>query len=205
MKTAATATLPYELFALTERRKQGTRLRLVFRMYAVCGALIGGIALAYYFLRHLAPELSTTDVTILVTAGSCLALSAISTVYLVLARARVRDRVCGDQYVQAASQFLSGWSRFEEAGRDKLTHLNVDFNRTSIRDIVARLREAGLIGRADGDTLGEALRLRDEIVHGGTLADRRRIDHLALLVQEITRRVETVKTSRSREQAAHSR
>lgn len=200
-----TATLPYELFALTERRKQGTRLRLVFRMYAVCGALFGCIALAGYFLRHLAPDLSATDVAILVIAGSCLVLSALSTAYLVLARARARDRLCGDQYVQSASQFLSGWSRFEEAGRDKLTSMNVDFNRSSIRDIVARLHEAGLIGRADGDTLSEALRLRDEIVHGGTMADRRRIDHLAVQVQEITRRVETVTTARNREQPAHSR
>jgi hypothetical protein len=205
MKTAAMGTLPYELFALTERRKHGTRLRMVFQVYAVCGALIGGGALAYYLLRHLALDLSSTDVTILVTACTCLATSAISTVYLVLVGARARARACGDQYVLAAAKFLSGWNRFEETGRDKLAHLNVDFNRTSIRDIVARLRELGLIGRADGDTLNEALRLRNEIVHGGTLADRRRIEHMTGLVRELTHRVETVTTVRNGEQAAHSR
>jgi hypothetical protein len=205
MNTAPTGTLPYELFALAEHRKKGTRLRTIFQVYAVCGALGGGVALAYYFLRHLAPDLSTTDAAILVTAGICLALSALSTVYLVLVRARARDRVCGDQYVLAASQFLSGWTRFEQAGRDKLAQLNIDFNRTSIRDIVAHLHKLGLIGRTDGDTLNEALRLRDEIVHGGTLADRRRIDHLAMLVREISHRVETVTPTGNRAQATHGR
>ncbi|GGY77650.1 hypothetical protein ACFFTM_10290 [Pseudoduganella plicata] len=175
---------------------------MVFQVYAVCGALIGILALACYFLRHLELNLTATDVTILVTAGIGLATSTLSIVYLVLVRARTRALVCGDGYVLAASKFLSGWARFEETGRAKLTQLRIDFNRASIRDLIAHLHDLGLICRADGDTLNEALRLRDEIVHGGALADRRRIEHLASLIDEITRRVKTVTTVREHEPAA---
>lgn len=70
---------------------------------------------------------------------------------------------------------------------------------------IAHLHDLGLICRADGDTLNEALRLRDEIVHGGALAERRRIEHLASLINAITHRVATVTTAREHEPAARDR
>ncbi len=200
--TGQCATPPYELFLLTERRKHGNRLRLIFQLYAVVGALAGVIALAYYFIRQLDLSLTATDATILITAGVCLATSLISAGYLLMLKARTHAFACSDQYVLAASKLLARWGQFEEIARARLESMGIPFNPTSIREIVARLQDLGLITHVDAATVEEALRLRNDIVHGGVLSDRRQVDSLALRMHEITRRVETVTTIRQHGQPA---
>lgn len=185
-------TLPYELFQLTRRRADVHRMRVAFQLYAVAGALVGIVALALYFLRQLRMPLTTADITILVTAGVGLATSVLSILYLVVTRMRIRASTCNDHYVVAASHLLAEWMRFEAGGRTRLQQAHVEFNPTSVRDIVAQLFALGLVTQDDRDTLGEALRLRNELVHGRSAADRRRVENMAFLVREITRRVQCV-------------
>ncbi|AVR97891.1 hypothetical protein [Pseudoduganella armeniaca] len=187
---------------MTQRRANGHRVRLAFQLYAVGGALVGIVALALYFLRQLRVTLTTADIAILVTAGVGLAISAISIAYLAVARVRARASICNDHYVVAASNLLAEWLRFEAGGRGRLEQLHVDFNPASVRDIVAHLYARRLISQVDREILNEALRLRNELVHGRSLADRRRVDNMALMVREITRRVQSVTPACEREQGA---
>lgn len=186
----ASPTLPYELFQLTRRRANEHHVRLAFQLYAVVGALVGAIALALYFLRQLQVSLTETDVAILVTAGVGLATSALSIAYLVAARMRARASMYNDNYVAAAANLLAEWMRFEAGGRARLEQLHVEFNPVSIRDIVAHLHARGLISPVDREILAEALRLRNELVHGCSLAERRRVENMALMVREITGRID---------------
>jgi hypothetical protein len=194
--------LPYELFQLTRRRANGHQVRLVFQLYAVAGALVGIVALALYFLRQLRVTLTTADVAILVTAGVGLATSVLSILYLVVVRMRTRASICNDNYVVAASHLMAEWMRFEAGGRARLEQAHVAFNPASVRDIVAHLSALGLISQDDRDTLVEALRLRNELVHGRSAAERRRVENMALMVREITRRVQCVTPACEREQGA---
>jgi hypothetical protein len=193
-------TLPYELFQLTRRRANGHYVRLALQLYAVAGALVGLVALALYFLRQLRVTLTTADVAILVTAGVGLATSVLSILYLVVVRMRARASICNDQYVVAASHLLAEWMRFEAGGRARLEQARVPFNPASVRDIIAHLSALALISQDDRDTLVEALRLRNELVHGRSTADRRRIENMALLVRELTRRVQCVTPACARDQ-----
>lgn len=192
-------TLSYELFQLTQRRANDHRVHLAFQLYAVGGAVIGTIALALYFLRQLRVTLTAADVAILLTAGVGLATSAISILCLVLVKARARASICNDSYVVAASNLLAEWMRFEAGGRARLEQLHIDFNPASIRDIVAHLYALKLVSQVDRDILNEALRLRNELVHGSSQVERRRVDNMALMVREITRRVQCVTPACERE------
>ncbi|AXA89855.1 hypothetical protein [Massilia sp. YMA4] len=201
MVTAGTSpTLSYELFQLKQRRADVHRMRLAFQLYAVGGALVGLVALALYFLRQLRVTLTTADVAILVTAGVGLATSVLSVLYLAVVRMRARASICNDNYVVAAADLLAEWMRFETGGRGRLQQAHVEFNPASVRDIVGHLYRLELISQDDRDTLGAALRLRNELVHGRSPADRRRIENMASMVRDITRRIQCVTPACQREQ-----
>jgi hypothetical protein len=156
-----------DLWEMETRQRSHRRLQQIFQIYAVVGALVGVIALIYFFVRHLNIEFSSTDQLILMIAGSGFAISVFSGLYLFLRKQRYELNLQRGRDVSAAAEFLHQWARFERLGHERLESAGLDFNRMSIRAIISELVRAKLIDENEMVQLEEVLRFRNLLVHGG--------------------------------------
>jgi hypothetical protein len=179
-----------DLWEFEDRQRSSHLFQQVFQIYAVIGALVGVLSSAFYFVRNLQIDLSSEDRLILLVAGSGFAISIVSFAYLFLRKQTIRSRLSRARHITSASDFLTQWERFEELGRRKLEETGKEFNRASIRDIVAGLHDAGVIKEADLALLEEALRLRHTLVHNGSSADLGFLSHMTMELRDLVDRVE---------------
>jgi hypothetical protein len=160
-----------DLWEMEARQASYRRFQQIFQIYAIFGALVGAIALAYFFIRRLDIELNQLDQLILITAGSGFAISVFSGLFLFLRMQRYGAQLEHGRYISAATEFLLQWARFESIGRERLELAGRDFNRMSIRAITAELLSAGLITEDEMTQLEEVLRFRNVLVHSGSPVD----------------------------------
>ena len=183
-----------DLWKLEARQKLSQRFQETFQIYAVIGALVGGFSLAYYFVRKLQVELSSEDRLVLLVAGSGFAISIASFAYLFLRKQTLHSRSNRVRHIHSASDFLTQWIRFEDVGKRKLEATGKEFNRSSIRDVVAGLHDAGVIKEADLALLEEALRFRHTLVHNGSSADPGFLGQMTRELRDLVDRVEVANT-----------
>ncbi|MFO1433325.1 MAG: hypothetical protein U1F76_25050 [Candidatus Competibacteraceae bacterium] len=157
-----------DLWEMEARQKAYRRFQLIFQVYAVLGALIGVVALTYFFIRRLDIALSYMDQLILMAAGSGFAMSVLSALFLFLRKQRYELNLERGRDMSAAAEFLLQWARFEGLGRERLESAGRDFNRMSIRAIIAELLNAKLIDEDEMAQLEELLRFRNVLVHSGS-------------------------------------
>lgn len=156
-----------DLWEMEANQRYYRRFQQIFQIYAVLGALIGVIALTYFFIRRLDIEISSTDQLILMIAGSGFAMSVLSGLSLFLRKQRYELNLERGRDMSAAAEFLFQWARFESLGRERLESAGRDFNRMSIKAIIAELLSAKLIDANEMAQLEEILRFRNVLVHSG--------------------------------------
>jgi hypothetical protein len=183
-----------DLWEFEDRQRSSHLFQQVFQIYAVIGALVGVLSSAYYFVRKLQIDLSSEDRLILLVAGSGFAISIVSFAYLILRKQTIRSRLTRARHVNSASDFLTQWLRFEELGRRKLEAAGTVFNRTSIRDIVAGLLDAGILKEPDLALVEEALRFRNTLVHSGSSVDLEFLTRMTGAVRDLADRVGAANT-----------
>lgn len=179
-----------DLWEMDARQRSFRRFEQVFQIYTVMGAVIGFGALAYFFVRQLNINLSSTDQMILMIAGSGFMISIMSGLYLFLRHQRKSGEIDRSRYMSSAAEFLLQWARFESLGREKLEAAGRDFNRMSIRAITAELLNAKLISEDEMVQLEEVLRFRNLLVHGGTRANPDVLSRMTETLRRVTQRVE---------------
>lgn len=157
-----------DLWEMESRQRSYRRFQQIFQIYAVLGALIGVIALTYFFVLRLDIELSSKDQLILMIAGSGFAMSVLSALYLFVRKQRYELIIERGRDMSAAAEFLLQWARFEGLGRERLESAGLDFNRMSIRAIIAELMRAKLINEDEMTQLEDLLRFRNVLVHSGS-------------------------------------
>lgn len=156
-----------DLWEMEARQRSYRRLQQIFQIYAVFGALLGVLALAYFFIRRLDIQLSSEDQLILMMAGSGFAMSVFSALFLFLRKQRFDLNLELGRDMSSAAEFLLQWARFEAIGRERLESAGRDFNPMSIRAIIAELLSAKIIDEAEMSQLEEVLRFRNVLVHSG--------------------------------------
>ena len=156
-----------DLWEMEARQRSYRQFQQILQVYAVLGVLVGIIALTYFFIRRLDIQLSDTDQLILMTAGSGFAMSVLSALFLFLRKQRYDLNLESGRDMSAAAEFLLQWARFEALGRERIESAGRDFNRMSIRAIIAELLSAKLINEDEMSQLEEVLRFRNVLVHNG--------------------------------------
>lgn len=179
-----------DLWEMEARQSSYRRFQQIFQIYAVLGALIGVMALAYFFVRRFQIELSYTDQMILMTAGSGFAISVFSALFLFLRQQRHNAQLDRSRYMSSAADFLLHWARFENIGREKLEAAGRDFNRMSIRNITSELLSAGILSADDVAQLEEVLRFRNFLVHSGSRVDPEVLSRMTGVLRQVLARIE---------------
>lgn len=178
-----------DLWEFEVRQKSAQRLQRIFQIYALLGALVGIFSIAYFFLKKIQINLSPEDQIILLTSGSGFAISITSVIYLFLRKQSIAARSQRVRHLTSASEFLMQWAGFEEVARAYLAKTGKTFNRTSIKDIVAGLLDAGVLQVSDISLVEEALRFRSSLVHSGSTVDLDSIGHMTQTVRRLVDKV----------------
>ncbi len=179
-----------DLWEMEERQRSYRNFQRIFQIYAVFGALIGVLALAYFFIRRLEIQLSLHDQLILMTAGIGFTMSIFSILFLFLRQQRYTAELERSRYMGAAADFLLQWTRLESLGRERLEAEGRDFNRMSIRNITAELLKSKVISADEFTQLEEVLRFRNLLVHSGSRVDPEVLAKMTEILRLVIKHIE---------------
>ena len=180
-----------DLWELEARTRAARRYEQIFQLYAVVGAVMGAAALFYFLFSKLQINLAKQELLALMIAGISFLISIFSAGFLYLRRQYYQLDLEKAQYLGSASDFLVQWVRFENAGRAALEAEGREFNRMSVKDIVARLVNEHHLTPGEASMLEETVRFRNALVHGGQRIAPNHLARFTSMVEKIAARLES--------------
>lgn len=136
-------------------------------MYVVMGIAMAIIALGYFLLKKLAIALTYGDFMALTIAGTGVALSAISQIYIKLRKQRDQDLIETMRDYTRLVDFVDAWEIFEDSAIG-ITGEGSGGDTLRQNTLLSQLYDVGQITVADMVVLEEIQAARDAVMHGRT-------------------------------------
>ncbi len=181
--------LEKDLWELEKRQSIRSRFETVLKLYSLFGLMIAVFGVAYFLFITLEIELSKSQQMALLISGTGIALSITSWALLVIRRERMNEDINKLKLMQDLAEFIWKWSKFEEISKKVLLSQGKEFNRYSIREIIERLYEGGLIDKEDTLSLEEAIQARNMAVHRGGTIPKEILDHYSSNIDQIISKI----------------
>lgn len=183
-----------DLWELEKRQSIRRRFETILKLYSLFGLVIAIFGIAYFVFTTLDIEITKAQQMALLISGTGIALSITSWALLVMRRERMDEDVKKLQSMQNLSEFIWKWSKFEAISKEVLLAQGKEFNRYSIREIIERLYEDGLIDKEDALSLEEAIQARNMAVHGGGIIPKEMLERYSSQIDEVISKIKQKKS-----------